>query len=243
MSEDNDCKAAETIGPEDLIAAQESYKRVSHLVDELGTRALCVSAYLGGLEAGRPQWRSVSDELPKISPATPDSPRSDAVPVIINDTFLAIASYDHEKKAWYDGDWIGAVEISIAGVTHWCPGIYMPPAKGATAPTTQQTSDDQSGLSYAPAEVGRIPCSPSGGDSGANMKPFRAWVAWHPETGKLVDIALSRGSCESRLTGVRGFDFDKYEEMIATQEAELNDLKQKGYRVIRVEVKPVEGAE
>lgn len=74
------------------------------------------------------------------------------------------------------------------------------------------------------------------------MKPFRAWVAWHPENGK-YDIALSRASCEQRLTGIKRSDEQKYEEYIANHEAELAAHVESGWRVIEVEVRSVREVE
>jgi hypothetical protein len=53
MTSNDDLKSAETVGPEDLVLAENWYRRVSHLADELGVMVLCKSGFLAGLEAGR----------------------------------------------------------------------------------------------------------------------------------------------------------------------------------------------
>lgn len=78
-------------------------------------------------------------------------------------------------------------------------------------------------------------------DTKPAMKPFRAWVAWHPDPYKVWDIALSRGSCEIRITRCRQDDFSTYEEFVSCHESELNTLRNDGWIIQQVEVKPVEG--
>jgi len=73
------------------------------------------------------------------------------------------------------------------------------------------------------------------------MKPFRAWVVWHPKESGICDVALSRASCEQRLTGAVRHLSETYEKFVAWHEAELAKLLNNGWIIQQVEVKPVEG--
>ena len=79
-------------------------------------------------------------------------------------------------------------------------------------------------------------------DEQPKMKPFRAWVAWHPEHGE-CDLALSRGSCERRLTCIEPRNFGTHEKFIIAHETTLIALLQAGWRVVNVEVREVNQAD
>ena len=126
---------------------------------------------------------------------------------------------------------------------------------------TKQTSTHESDTSQGSTASNEFASSvPKGGESGiscakcgqqlghecgveptsepCDFKPFRAWVAWHPQQGE-CDVALSRGSCERRLTCIEPRNFGTFEEFVIAHEKHLAALLQDGWRVIEVEVKPI----
>ncbi len=72
------------------------------------------------------------------------------------------------------------------------------------------------------------------------MKPFRAWVAWHPEHGAR-EIGPFASLVEAKLSGIPLHLSMMTDAGGIEAERVVSLMKQDGWRIIEVECVPVEG--